>query len=178
MHQEPEIKRPPAIASGRSFSEETWFRSFSSAHRAQPLQAPWRLPARLPDPVVTDRITPDAVDIFPDFQQMSNFFANLSEGRTAVHRNQKPGADWRGDTAVAGTAGVSPNAIYFFIRHTESGVQRLSSVGMAVGKPRTDPEFSKIVRCRTVLSVNASACGLFNTPDLSKKAGPQKSKWH
>jgi hypothetical protein len=76
------------------------------------------------------------------------------------------------------SAGETPNAIYFFTWHTESGVQQLSSVGMAVGKPRTDPEFSKIVRFRTVFTVNASASDLFNTPDLSKKAGPQKSKWH
>ena len=79
------MKRPSTAASGRSCSGETWFRSFSSAHRAQPLQAPWRLPARLPDPVVTDRITPDADDIFPDFQHMSNSFAIQLPGRAPVH---------------------------------------------------------------------------------------------
>jgi hypothetical protein len=64
MHQEPKNEKAAIEA---AFSGETWFRNFTSAHRAMFRSSTVASPARLPDPDFTFRITPDADSYYLSF---------------------------------------------------------------------------------------------------------------
>ncbi len=53
--------------------------------------------------------------------QLWKFPKSPCGGCVAVHCDQKPGSDWRGETAVAGTAGVSPACCDAVAEAIESG---------------------------------------------------------